>query len=489
MNISKETKLPTQLPKVVYVYTCHNDFWEARILQNMKQSYSNIEYWVSDGSSNQEVKENIKRFCQKHKINYYSMDRPSLHKADNLNSFLKNSKVKFDYLLISDADVALDIHFVSSSLKFFYYKDQKRLGWVSSNMNNYKGNNLWNNIMLDSENINFANLITKNFKSQFSANLYSSACLIKKEVLSDFYMQFPNSCLEDYWLELLATKKYWYGLINPLTMSMQAFDKNINVNFIRIFRVNDWIIKFFKTEFFKSQNEEKKDQYKNFFNTMIFSIWKFFLPLIIALFISFIFSHLQEISQIVLDNQLIFWANIVFLCFLMLINCLMYLLKIIFIVKWRIVPYLILNVFYQVSKFWFETIRFFNAFFRSKYANFTPTRGRATKTKYLFKKQTLLFLIMSILMFAINIPFILTNFYIANFGSLFLFSFLNILIGSIWLSLFFFFISYGLSFIKTNKKYNENDFVYCTNKFSKQEKLIQKWCQDNNVTLEQVLNW
>ena len=84
-QIQKEVKLPSKLPKVVYVYTTHNDFWEARMLQNMQQTYQNIEYWISDGSSNKEKIKEIKAFCKKYNVNYHSLKRPSVNKADNLN--------------------------------------------------------------------------------------------------------------------------------------------------------------------------------------------------------------------------------------------------------------------------------------------------------------------------------------------------------------------------------------------------------------------
>jgi hypothetical protein len=43
LEIVSKTKLPKKLPKVVYVYTTHNDFMPARLLQNSKQTYKNYE--------------------------------------------------------------------------------------------------------------------------------------------------------------------------------------------------------------------------------------------------------------------------------------------------------------------------------------------------------------------------------------------------------------------------------------------------------------
>ena len=125
ISIIVNTKLPDKLPKVVYVYTTHDDFMPTRMLQNMQQTYTNIEYWISDGSELAGTKKTIDDFVKKHKnVHLYRMKRPSKNKADNLNSFLANHKSNFDYLMISDADVAIQKDFVDKSLKFFYCNNQ-----------------------------------------------------------------------------------------------------------------------------------------------------------------------------------------------------------------------------------------------------------------------------------------------------------------------------------------------------------------------------
>jgi hypothetical protein len=43
LYIINTAKLPDKLPKVVYVYTTHNDFLPGRVLQNAKQTYKNFE--------------------------------------------------------------------------------------------------------------------------------------------------------------------------------------------------------------------------------------------------------------------------------------------------------------------------------------------------------------------------------------------------------------------------------------------------------------
>lgn len=50
LEIVHKTKIPEKNNKVVFVYTTHDDFFESRFLQVTKQTYKNIEYWISDGS-------------------------------------------------------------------------------------------------------------------------------------------------------------------------------------------------------------------------------------------------------------------------------------------------------------------------------------------------------------------------------------------------------------------------------------------------------
>ena len=80
------------------------------------------------------------------------MDYLSKSKADNLNYFLKHAKTKFDYLLIGDPDVAFEKTFVENSLKLFYSDRALNLGYVSSTLMNYRGDNVFTNAFLHFDN-------------------------------------------------------------------------------------------------------------------------------------------------------------------------------------------------------------------------------------------------------------------------------------------------------------------------------------------------
>ena len=491
LEILKNNKLPKKLPKVVSVYTTHNDFWAERLLQTMQQNYSNIEYWISDGSSNLEISKKIREFAKKHKINYHYLNRPSTNKADNLNHFLKNSGAKFDYLLIQDADVAIDKNFVKTSLVFFNSKNQKRLGWVSSMMQNFKTNNLFTNNLMHSENRVFVfENFYKNFIMSNEVNLYSSACLIKKEMLKEFDLLFPDSCLEDGWLEMLATKKYWVGLINPFAISMQAYDNSILNSFNRLYRVNDWSLKFYKEYFFKNQNETKRTFYRKCFNECVIKPYRnIFLVIVISILVFLLVNYWKDfISH--KEYQIL----LICFCASFIVNFIAGFLESFLFLKWKSLSFTFFYTIYNFSTFWYSFYRYVKAFYFSKYSDFSPTRSTTNNknNKWINLKKVknfiYLFIVFTILLLVFDLNFVFFDLYNKNLYLSFIFIFINVLVGSMWFSQFCFLFLYSLTFIKTNKKYKKEDFVFCTDKFVKQDKLIDNWCKKENITREQLFS-
>ncbi|MBR4025560.1 MAG: glycosyltransferase family 2 protein [Mycoplasmataceae bacterium] len=491
LEILKNNKLPKKLPKVVSVYTTHNDFWAERLLQTMQQNYSNIEYWISDGSSNLEISKKIREFAKKHKINYHYLNRPSTNKADNLNHFLKNSGAKFDYLLIQDADVAIDKNFVKTSLVFFNSKNQKRLGWVSSMMQNFKTNNLFANNLMHSENRVFVfDHFYTNFIMSNEVNLYSSACLIKKEMLKEFDLLFPDSCLEDAWLEMLATKKYWVGLINPFAISMQAYDNSILNSFTRIYRVIDWGLKFYKEYFFKNQNETKRTFYRKYFNESVIKPYRnIFLVIVTSILVFLLVNYWKEFISYK-EYQIL----LICFCISFFVNFICSFFKSFLFLKWKSISFTLFYAMYNFSAFWYSFYRYVKAFYFSKYADFSPTRSTTNNknNKWINLKKVknfiYLFIVFTILLLVFDLNFVFFDLYNKNLYLSFIFIFINVLVGSMWFSQFCFLFLYSLTFIKTNKKYKKEDFVFCTDKFVKQDKLIDNWCKKENITREQLFS-
>lgn len=368
------------------------------------------------------------------------------------------------------------MNFVQSSLKFFFFKNQYNLGWVSSFTQAYKGNNLFNNILYNIENVGYFDILNKNYQSSIQVNLFSSTALLKREMLEEFDMQFPNSCLEDGWLEFFATKKNWTGLVNPFVTSLESFDKNIKIMFKRNFRISDWGIKLVKEDLFRAQNEMKKTFYLGMFKSITSSFYQYFLsPTLLTLKIFILVNFWQTIFQ--------HYEYIIIFSFLLIsffVSLFIRIAKNFPILGMKVFPFLFFNKILTTSMFWYSGIRFFNAFFRSKYATFETSRGNKTGKNNRF---LIAFLFISLIIASFEPPFVLFKIYEKNLYLSFIFIWLNVIFGWMWISLFSFYFLYFLSFIKTNKKYNENDFIYCKNDYVQQKELIDKWCKQHNTFL------
>ena len=86
----------------------------------------------------------------------------SKNKADNLNTFLKESGATFDYLLIADADEALHERFVEKALPFFYSSKIDRLAYVTPLNQTYRTRSLFSNYGRFVENFVFFNDLKSN---------------------------------------------------------------------------------------------------------------------------------------------------------------------------------------------------------------------------------------------------------------------------------------------------------------------------------------
>lgn len=266
-------------------------------------------------------------------------------------------------------------------------------------------------------------------------------------------MQFPDSCLEDWWLEFLGTKQNWIGLINPLTISLESFDKNILKSLKRWFRVYDWMIKLIKEDFFRNQNEIKKKFYQSQFKIILFYPLKIiFYPFLLSFSVfiaiqywTIIFSHYEYI--ILLSSLfIVIFVNYV----IKLINYWLILRKKTFI-------FLFFKFLLETSIFWYSGFRFFKAFCLSKYSTFHSKNNQEKKD---IKNTLYIFLLILCLITIFNLTFIFLHIYKINSFLFFLFIFVNIILIWILLSIWSFFILYLSSFIKTNKTYNKNNFIY-----------------------------
>ncbi|MBD5423227.1 MAG: glycosyltransferase family 2 protein [Mycoplasma sp.] len=471
LDIANNTKLPKKLPKVIYVYTTKNDFMPARLLQNMQQSYKNIEYWISVGGKNDINIEKIKKFAKENNVNLFVMDRPSNNKADNLNSFLKYNKSKFDYLLIGDADVAFDKNFVETSLKFFYSDKAIRLGYVSSTLMNYRGNNAFTNAILAYENERF--IIrdqNSNYYFNFSANLYSSCCLISRKMLEEMNYEFPDSNLEDQYTEKFANKNAWVGIISPLSIAMQSFDKDIWANLNRISRVFTWGIKYQKTQFFNKYSVRYSNTNKKHFQDLFLGFIFIFGFIMTTILVWWFFINYKNIFTGVF--QIVTLSSFIINGLLILISrgiLLKHLSENDGIKISILVPFYNIVLMINLFKYWFE------ALFLSRYKTFLKTEKFNVKNKTIIL-WIQLFVFLSILISGNCVLFVYKTYNINN-GWIYLIIFFNFVFLFAFLYCLSFLVLIWAGKIRSNYEYSDDNFVYCTNNFILQTRVKKEYIE------------
>lgn len=261
-------------PKVVYAYTCHNDLIESRLLQSSQQTYKNIEIWVIDGSNKENLSNKYEDFAKNNGFKYFRFgSQGSNNKAENLNKWLLNSGVTFDYLLVTDSDEVLHKDFVDNALRCFNNECFNNLGYVTP-LNYFYGNKtLFNNVMLNFEGIaSWKDHFTRTITLSDYSNLYSASCLISKNVLQDNDGRFPDGCLEDIFMEHKTMGNGYVSIILPTASCGQGYDENVVKFFNRSMRIYDWQIKLAKTNFFDNYNEKHSRWYSRMFLYAVFTV-------------------------------------------------------------------------------------------------------------------------------------------------------------------------------------------------------------------------
>jgi hypothetical protein len=163
----------------------------------------------------------------------------SENKAHNLNYFLKHSGVRFDYLVIADADEIFDENFVDCNIRFFYSSKISRLAYVTPLNQTYSAGNLYSNVLRKVEDIRFVDYISHSYRTSMFGHLFSASCIISNEFLKSISYNFPTVVAEDIFTENIAVRDGWVGLMSPLTVCIQQFDINITANTKRGMRIFD----------------------------------------------------------------------------------------------------------------------------------------------------------------------------------------------------------------------------------------------------------
>lgn len=463
MEIINATKLPEILPKVLYIYTCHNDLIESRVLQNKNQSYKNFEIWVSDGSSNQEWKNKIEKFCKDNNINLFQLPKPSVNKADNLNQFLNFYKDDFDYLLIGDADEVFHKNFVEYAIKIFYSNKIKNLAYISPININYRSKGIYPNTSRIIETTAFYwSFFSKNFNLSNVVPLSGQSCLIAKKSFKECYenMNFDNGNLEDWYLEARMVEENKFGIMLLNAPCYFEPDVNVKAHFDRTMRVTDWIIRWWKINNKKiilKYNERYSIWYKNYFTIL-------FIPTIIFSSIGLLGLVIWLISNYynyAFKNNVLFWISLGtgfgFGLITLLLNSIL-----IGKINYNFWDYILFPFIFVL---WFLaanikiTIHWFRSLFLGKYSQFGGSgNSRFFKSKSKTIKWWISFLILSITITIFNVCFfILLNWSMYKW----LIIFFNLYFCVVWMGVFSYLVLWYINFIPYNSNFNRNSFIEC----------------------------
>ncbi len=465
-EIIDTTKFPKTLPKVLYVYTSHNDLIEARVLQNKQQTYSNFEMWVSDGSDNTEWRKKIKNFCSKNKINLYQLGpQGSKNKADNINSFLKNYKGDYDYLVIGDADEVFHKNFVEYSIKLFCSKQLKNISYITPLNINYRSKGIYpNTTRLLETFVYWWTFLPRCFVNTNIPPLAGQSCIISKQSLIECNNgeMFDKGNLEDWYLEAEMVENAKFGMMLPNTPCYFEADTNIKAHFNRIMRVNDWIVRWWKTrtkKIIKNYNEKYSSWYRTYFTQLI-------TPLIIISSLasfSFVVWLLANYWDYAFKNNLLFWiALIVLLSFGIItwfinsiLNFIIFKSKIFNFWDYFLYPFMfILWVFasnIKVTQHWFKSL------FLGKYSEFGGSgKSRFFKVKNVPIQWWISLFGLTVILLSFNLPiFLLSEWWNIKW----LIIIFNVYVGSIWMGCLSYLTLWYINFIPYNSTFKREDWI------------------------------
>lgn len=383
--------------QILYLFIVQNGFNESRVIQSMRQNHSFIDYWIIDNTHSSL----IEKISIQNRINYVSLDYDNNNFEQIIKLFLSKYNLSFDFLMVSDTNTIVNKDFINSSIKMMCGKEKQRIGFVSSQMKNIKEKNFYNNIFLNYENIKlFSEVQLNNLKIiDFKDLRNNSVYLIQKKWIDECLLSGFS-----------YNKEYWQNIINPLIISSKSFYDNY-LNLL--------------------QKEQKYQKKKSIIaiSSHFFLIWNSF---IWTLFISIVLTILTISWNEIINSHWFFIFIIIFLVITLLCFAI-YLINNIPIIGWKIIGLLFFNITHYISRLWTFIFKFKN-----------------------IKKCILLLFLLTILLVSVNIGFFINinnwNLYKSNFGWTFLITFLNVFLGSMWLSVFSFLFLYCLSLIKIKRK-------------------------------------
>ena len=469
-EIINSVVIPDKKPRVLYVYTTHNDFMGSRLLQNIDQSYDNFEVWVSDGSTSPEWREKIKKFCHNNNINLFQLDeKGSKNKGDNLNQFFKNYKGEFDYLLIGDADEVFHKNFVEYAIKMFCSNKIKNLAYVSPLNINYRSKGLYPNVSRIWETSwSYWASLTKSFSVGNMCNLAGQSCLISKEsiISCNGSLRFDDGNLEDWYLESIMIEKLEYGMVIPCVAYYEP-DVNINSHFKRLIRIGDWRIRWWKIrpkEIIHNYNEKYYEWYSTNFRIMV-------VPLIVFLSLSlfsvvvWLFANYWNFA---FSNNILFWiflgSNLFFGAVSLITN-----IAITLKLNFKLSDYILYPFVFIMWSFVaniYVSIHWFKSLFLGKYSSF----GGSGANRFLTVKnsKTASWWISFVIFTTAIIVFNVCIFLLSRWTDIkWLIIIFNTFVGSVWFGTFSYLVLWYANYIPYNSKFNRDEWIQFKDVFKK----------------------
>lgn len=461
-----EAKLPKKLPKVLYIYTTHNDLLESRVIQNSKQTYQNLEVWVSDGSDKEEWKNKIKDFCNKNKINLFSLPLSgSKNKAHNINTFLKNYKGDYDFLMIGDADEVFHPNFVDHAVKMFYSDKVRNLAYVVPLNISYKSKGIISNTLRLIESISSFKCTKKSYSYSLLPDLAGQSALISRKYLIQCNKKeaLDEGNLEDWYLESSIVENELFGIFLTSTPCCFEPDVSIKASISRIMRIVDWRIRWWKIRPKKiAKNFSGKYLYW-YRETKIPLLRPFYFFIILFVLATSIWVFSNWWSYAFYKNNL-FWIFIGFysFCFIVYLAISIYSYRKLLFDFWVVFLLPLSITFIAFSFFIYTIIHWFKTMFLGKYSQFGGS-GESRFSKKVKKPSTkwwIYFFIFSIIIVSFNVlMFTQTNWITLKWIVIYF----NVFLGAIWFSCFSLLACWYINLIPYNKSFERNQFIDCKN--------------------------
>lgn len=242
--------------KVLLIYVTCDDFDSNSLEKSMYQNYSNFEVYILDDSKNEFYKKKIDDFSTKHNISVIRRNNNKGFKAGNINNFLQNYDIEYDYFVILDSDEIIPSDFITNILPYF---NNKNVGIVQANHKGTRWNNKFDKIGCNGVISSWTTFIS--VKNNIGiVTLNGHGAMISKKCYLDVG-GFPEIVAEDLGFTVKALEKKYKIIFAKNVICEEKFPidflsfKKRNIKWTQgnfeFFKKIGWKILFMKIPFFK----------------------------------------------------------------------------------------------------------------------------------------------------------------------------------------------------------------------------------------------